>query len=327
MTKPKSHALIVLGMHRSGTSAITGVLHRLGVTLGPKLYRGHAGINDKGYFEHADIADTNNNALLLLGSSWDDILPLENDWWQDPRLKPLAIKQRKYLRRDFSNTLLWAIKDPRVCRLLPWWQHCILEPEGVDARYLLIVRDPLEVTNSLMRRDGFSERKSMLLWLEHNLQAEYWTRNHMRTCLAFDLLLADPENSLNQIEKDLKLSFSISIANALPSIKTFLNADLRHHRQSKQPKELETLADLAYQLYQVMGGADKSWLNLNLNDYFLESFKKNRLKDQSVLIEHLKSVSLQNGNSRFLIQKIFRSHAWQLGKPFRFIERMLGGEA
>lgn len=67
-------SLIVLGIYRSGKSATTEMLRCLGVELGKKLYAGHAHINAKGYFEHSDIADKNDEALLALNSAWDDIL-------------------------------------------------------------------------------------------------------------------------------------------------------------------------------------------------------------------------------------------------------------
>ena len=58
--------LVVIGMHRSGTSASTGALQCVGVELGGKLYSGHRDINAKGYFEHSDIADTNDEVILRL---------------------------------------------------------------------------------------------------------------------------------------------------------------------------------------------------------------------------------------------------------------------
>jgi len=66
-------AIVVLGMHRSGTSALTGILSRCGVPLGSRLYDGHAGINDKGYFENAPLADLNDDLLLAVGSCWHDL--------------------------------------------------------------------------------------------------------------------------------------------------------------------------------------------------------------------------------------------------------------
>ena len=114
-------ALIVVGMHRSGTSATTGALQCLGVQLGRKLYGGHAHINAKGYFEHSDIADTNDEALLALGSAWDDVLVKEDNWWRRDCLAKYTNRIRRYIRQDFAQSQLWAVKDPRVCRLLPWW--------------------------------------------------------------------------------------------------------------------------------------------------------------------------------------------------------------
>ena len=73
-----SRSIIVLGMHRSGTSALTGVLSYLGADPGPSLIPGIEGINPKGFWEHSEIVKVHNNLLTALGSSWDDERALPN---------------------------------------------------------------------------------------------------------------------------------------------------------------------------------------------------------------------------------------------------------
>src|ERR1700690_93442 len=70
-----STALVVLGMHRSGTSALTGMLHHLGVALGSRLMAASPD-NPRGYWEHSDIVATHERLMAALGWGWDDIRSL-----------------------------------------------------------------------------------------------------------------------------------------------------------------------------------------------------------------------------------------------------------
>lgn len=83
MTKPLDNdGILVLGMHRSGTSAIAGVLSKLGVDFGDSLLPGIAGVNDKGFFEHTDVIDLNEDLLAHMERTWLDLDPMPADWWQ-----------------------------------------------------------------------------------------------------------------------------------------------------------------------------------------------------------------------------------------------------
>ena len=220
------NALLALGMHRSGTSALTGVLAQLGVQLGRHLYAPQQGVNDKGFFEHSDITDCNDRILYRAGSAWDDILPLAEGWQDDPGLDDHKARLRGHIRRDFSKAALWALKDPRICRLLPLWQP-LLREEGIDVRYLFIVRHPMEVAQSLARRDGFSTDKALLLWLDHNLQVERHTRGQRRLVTGFDALLNDPIGQLQRLQA--RLALDLPIAQAGDAVGRFLSPQLRHH--------------------------------------------------------------------------------------------------
>jgi hypothetical protein len=181
----------------------------LGVELGKKLYAGHQEINAKGYFEHTDIADLTEEALLGVGSSWDDILLKSDGWWESETLLPYSRQIVGHIRRDFSDKRLWALKDPRICRLLPWWLQ-ILAGEGIKPYFMFVIRSPEAVFRSLRQRDGFSREKSYLLWLLHYLDAERWSRGHPRAFVEFDRLVAVPVNELMRAEGELGLEFPVS---------------------------------------------------------------------------------------------------------------------
>ena len=80
-------AVIVLGMHRSGTSALAGTLQRLGLDLGDGLMPANAE-NERGFFEHLEIVDIHDRLLATLDSSWDDPNSLEPGWVERPEVEP-----------------------------------------------------------------------------------------------------------------------------------------------------------------------------------------------------------------------------------------------
>ncbi len=322
-----SQAIIVLGMHRSGTSASTGMLRCLGVMLGKQLYSGHAEINAKGYFEHSDIADTDEEALLALNSGWDDILPKPANWWKDKKLEHYAQKIKYYLRKDFSKSLVWAVKDPRICRMLPWWLD-ILADEGINAKYLIIIRPPHEVYLSLNRRDGFSLEKSYLLWILHYIDAEYWTRSLPRTFVTFDSMVNDPFKAFISIEKSLDVVFPSPLNQASACLSQFISKDLIHHRDQQSENDNQChLVKLGMEVYEQLLAVST---NPELQPDFVH-LDKIRLAVSEIqnsfsplLVESLRDVYEIRSELQLTLNKIFRSKSWVLGKPVRFLERWLG---
>lgn len=247
-TEIANNAIIVLGMHRSGTSALTGMLSMLGANPGSALMPADEEVNPKGFWEHKDIVTIDDKLLEALGSFWHDERSFLDSWWQLPMVVPFRRELVEVLRRDFSQSPLWIVKDPRICRLLPMWLDALQET-GSKPHFVIMVRDPIEVVQSLKRRDGFSESKSYLLWLEHLLDAELWSRGHPRVVVSYDQLLGNWQNVSHQIAQGLGLLWPVDERIAVSDIQSFLESDLRHHHalgQQTQTSRLATLANDAY---------------------------------------------------------------------------------
>jgi hypothetical protein len=323
--EPGQTALIVLGMHRSGTSATTGALQCLGVQLGKNLYSGHRDVNAKGYFEHGDIADTNDEALQALGSSWDDVLVKDDGWWRRECLEPYAKAIRKYIRRDFSRSPVWAVKDPRVCRMLPWWLD-ILAAEDVSPYFLFVLRSPADVFRSLERRDGFSKEKAALLWVLHYLEAERWTRGHPRTFMDFDRFIEAPQASVERVAAELRLAFPTPPREASACLGQLITPALRHHQHAAAFSGTPVL-DFAADLYQQLLDAVEHGAGA-LDRKRLDAMQQ-RMKDIQgafpvSLVEHLRDTARSRGGLRLTLNRLMRSWSWYTGKPVRFVERGLG---
>ncbi|MGB3838894.1 MAG: hypothetical protein WA930_07250 [Rhodanobacter sp.] len=244
--KGRDKAILVLGMHRSGTSALTRVLNLLGVDLGGNFLK-PAGDNRLGFWEHSDVVALHEKLLHALGRSWDDTRALPVDW----ELSPAAGVARKeiatIINRDFSGSRLWAIKDPRLCRLAPLWVESIAAL-GVDVCALLVVRHPQEVANSLHVRDGLDAADARLSWLEYFVEAEHATRSLPRALVLYDDLLVDWQRVMTAASQQLRLQWPKSIEYAAPAVAAFLDTGERHHKASKD--DGSATPDIAAELYR-----------------------------------------------------------------------------
>lgn len=198
-------ALIVLGMHRSGTSALAGTLALAGVDLGQRLVP-PAPDNPKGFFEHDAIWRIHHDLLLDLGSSWHDVRPLPSGWLRSGAA--FRAKQRLLveLNAEFAQERLWGVKDPRLSRTFPLWPQ-VLDELGATPKIILSLRDPLEVAFSLRKRDGLGWAHALALWLRYSLEAERNTRALPRTIIFYPDLLADWKGVVQKIGSVLNLKF------------------------------------------------------------------------------------------------------------------------
>lgn len=319
-------ALIIIGMHRSGTSATTGALRCLGVQLGTKLYAGHKHVNAKGYFEHSDIADANEEVLLSLGSSWDDILLKPSEWWKRADLNGYASRIKGYFRRDFSRSALWAIKDPRVCRMLPWWLD-ILASEGVAVKFLFVIRSPEAVFRSLEKRDGFSRDKAYLLWTLHYLEAERASRGLPRSFMDFDSFLDAPRREFERAAKQLNLDFPISPDKAAECLGKFLSKELRHHKSTELLPDSSEFIALGLEVHKILLAATKNDITqVDLAAMDILDGKMTTLQSafSELLVEQLHSIGSKRGEQQITLEKLVRSWSWYTGKPVRYLERLFG---
>jgi len=117
---PKAKSVVVvLGMHRSGTSLLAGALQAQGVDFGTRLLEGNEW-NPNGYLEHEEVVDLDDALLGRAGKRWDRLgVPTAADLLADEDLLRRGVE---ILRRDFAGRALCGLKDPRASRLLPFWR-------------------------------------------------------------------------------------------------------------------------------------------------------------------------------------------------------------
>jgi hypothetical protein len=140
------------------------------------------------------------------------------------------------LRRDFAHSALFVLKDPRICRLLPFWLE-VFAAFGVTVKHVLPLSNPLEVAASLRKRDGLSVPRSLIVWLRHVLEAEAVTRGHPRSFVTYDQLLSDWRGVIAALSERLEIPWPRRSATAGIQIDAFLGQRYRHH--TVQAAELE----------------------------------------------------------------------------------------
>ncbi|MBV5275601.1 MAG: glycosyltransferase [Lamprocystis purpurea] len=223
---------VVLGMHRSGTSAMTRALSVFGVYLGDQLLPAQKD-NEKGFWEDKDVNALNEELLKHLGSTWDSLGSDFEKRLAEESVVPFRQRAIELLRKKTSGIDWFGIKDPRLSRLMPFWKPVFAELD-LDVRCILMIRNPLSVAASLVKRDGISKEKALYLWLLHTLSAVVETIGFPRTVVEFDRLMAEPESELHRVASDLGISERLDDSKLASFCSSFLDDSLRHTHYTLQ---------------------------------------------------------------------------------------------
>jgi hypothetical protein len=237
---PARQAVLVLGMHRSGTSALAGVLATLGCD-GPRTPIKPNAENPKGFFEARPVARLNDEILATAGTTWDDWQAFDPDWHRSPMAAPFRDRALDILDAEFGGSAHFVLKDPRICRLLPFWIGA-LQAAGCEPLVVHTHRHPLEVAASLERRNGFDPGFGQLLWLRHVLSAEADSRRLPRGFTSYETLLRDWAGAIMQVERGLGQRLPRPASGAEDEVEAFLSVDMRRHRQPEGQEPAATIA-------------------------------------------------------------------------------------
>lgn len=233
-------AIFILGMHRSGTSALTRVVNLLGAELGTQLMQA-AQDNAKGFFEHEVAVQIHEKLMTALGIGWQDGTPLPEGWQEGDAAQQASKEIAALVDSEFANTPLWAMKDPRQSRLMPLWLP-ILQERGIEPYFIIAYRHPLEVAASLSKRDQLPEATSLLCWLAYTLESLQVAQGFAHSIMAYDTLIADWQTQMRRIGEELKLEWPVAPATAAEEVDQFLSPDLRHHQQDVAMPETSLVA-------------------------------------------------------------------------------------
>lgn len=234
----RKELIVVLGMHRSGTSAITRGLQVLGVSLGERLMPAIENINARGFWEDIDLNSLNIEMLQAIGSDWFYLAPINADNVNKLHKDGYFLRAVELLQEKVCDVPIFGFKDPRMAKLLPFWKevfnHCQL-----NVKYVLTIRHPLSVVRSLAKRDGFVEEHSYLLWLGHTLESLIGSIGKPRVLVDYDCMMQSPDAELMRVARALNLEIDNE---ELHNYETkFLDESLRHTKYDSS----DLLSDIA----------------------------------------------------------------------------------
>lgn len=229
--------IVVLGMHRSGTSAITRGLKVLGVELGDNLMPPQQD-NEKGFWEDLDIYALNNEILAHFNNNYHDLEPIYPEILEKGNLNPFKIRAIELLRNKSKLSTCFGFKDPRIARILPFWMS-VFEHLDREVFYVISLRNPMSIVRSLAKRNEFSHEKGYILWQEHLLFSLKETRGKHRLIVDFDNLIQDPARELQRIAQTVGLTFDANHPHFIDYKTTFLEESLRHTQFQPQDLLLE----------------------------------------------------------------------------------------
>lgn len=179
--------IAILGMHRSGTSAIAGVLQTLGYQFGetkqalvPTL------ANPKGYWERQDVMEVNDALLAHQGCAWDQLTRFNVNAWVNFHDAKLEERMQRILA-ELDRLPAGFIKDPRLCLTIPVWAR-ISQP----VLLIWVRRSPLAVARSLYARKDCSVSAGLALWEVYEHAIQTWSQHQPTIQVHFEAFQADP---------------------------------------------------------------------------------------------------------------------------------------
>ena len=231
---------IVLGMHRSGTSALTGLLGNLGIS-GPNDALGATENNLRGFWESTSLVTSSDCFLSEQNSHWSQLFYWSSCWWKSSKALVWISSYWEQLRHVFDIEEHLVLKDPRLCILLEGMIP-LLHESLLQINFLLILRQPVEVVISLCRAEEISTYDALNLWIGSVLRSEFVSRYYPRKIFTYPQLLQSPKNIIDSCINLWGYSFKDA---DLTRAKSFVTSSLyRVKSDSIRDSFLESYPDL-----------------------------------------------------------------------------------
>jgi GT2 family glycosyltransferase len=193
-----STPILVLGMHRSGTSAVARVIAALGAYPGApgELLPAHAKDNPAGYWERTDLVIEHDRFLASVGYAWDRVAGFDPTALDRERVGALHKALRPIIDSLQGNGTPWLVKDPRLSILLPLWLPLI-----DSAACVVVVRDPREIAASLRatHRGVLTSQFPLLLWEKYLRSLLHGLRGRRALFVSYAALLADAQTQTTRL--------------------------------------------------------------------------------------------------------------------------------
>lgn len=221
--------VIVLGMHRSGTSLCAQILSLLGVDMACDIGRGRG--NELGHREQSEIVEYHDRILRILDREYfsgTHDLALPNGWWALPEIRAIQRELEDFVGAQLRPGYTFGFKDPRTARLLPLWTP-IFRALNLDPRFVFCVRSPTQVARSLEDRDGLPVQVGEYRWAVYN--TECWRNLRSEACMVvYDSWFEDRDQVLGRLVNFLSDVIDVDLRTISPAVDAQIDRSLRHDR-------------------------------------------------------------------------------------------------
>ena len=210
--------IVILGMHRSGTSATTRALGLLGASMGPLPNMGK-------FWENQPMRRVNEELLEAFGGGWECPPVLADDWVRSPEARAFLPRARTTLAAEFGDAPVMVWKDPRTCITLPLWREVFDEEPVV----VFIHRHPVEVAGSLLARNNLARGHAFAVWERFNADALRNSVGLPTVAIEYEPLVEDPIGTMNALAASLA-GWGVELPNDPATTDMELTPQRRHHQ-------------------------------------------------------------------------------------------------
>jgi len=314
--------IIVCGLHRSGTSAITRLVNLLGADVARDLSPAGPD-NVRGYWESNAVLAIHGGLLQRVAASQShsfDPTPLAGDWLATEAARQARRRLARVVQREFAGSRCFVVKDPRIWRVLPLWLE-LLPDLDIAPIAVIPFRNPLEIAASLAQRDRTPLSKALLLYFCAYLEAERASRTIPRVFVRYDRLLEDWRPFARRLAQIAGAALSAPSPGAVIEIERFLTADLYHHRSSReqmtlQPEISAAMIEMFDQMDKAAETGDETMLRGSFDRLRADAESTARLYDGYLLseLQYLRQELMQ-------IRESFETSAsWRVTAPLRWLK-------
>jgi hypothetical protein len=261
--------VIVLGMHRSGTSLCSHILSVLGFDMTDEVTPKYDA--EKGHWERREVASFHDRILRLLDRDYYSLQhshALAPGWWTDPRVREIRNDLLTWLRHRMGHSPLFGFKDPRTCRMMPMWKE-ILAELGMEPRYVFCIRDPRQVGRSITRRDRFSDDDSEYRWMIYNAHAVAAIERAPVCIVSYEDWFVDPASILARLAKHTGAPMRPDEPTVKGAVTDVISAGLRHDDPATAPEIHYLTRELYTQIIATVGSPLFSDSAIQLAEHFV----------------------------------------------------------
>lgn len=223
--------VLVVGMHRSGTSLVARGLHAMGANLGSRIDTAPHPANPHGHWEHADVWQAQERLLIRFGREWHSSPgPLPARWLEWPDARATIDRFVAIAAEELAAHGHWLVKDPRSSLLIPLWRE-VARRAGVELRILWIVRPAEDVAASLFSRNGMPSELAVKIWNIHQRSIDRDVAGLAVQTVHHDDVLREPLVAFTAMGTLCGISDAADRASAAAA---FVDPRLWHHRSLEQ---------------------------------------------------------------------------------------------